>query len=237
MSYDPQLPGYCWAVEPHVEHFGLSRIGGFMFDIASTSFQRDPKVKQWKPPKVGDMRANVKKQGGDPKGMDADALMAELGIEPGHGGFSLARSGEGLSVPSWRFENAITAAGLSQADYKEHVDWLFEENDLKFYRRESDTVGPVSIARYGREVFAKARQIAALRRAGARSTGPDDLDVNFPRTDICTMPGGTCAFKGICSQDSPEGRERYGEREATTWSTTVVQQENTGHDSPDEWGF
>ncbi len=237
MSYDPQLPGYCWALEPHLEHFGLSRIAGFMYDVANTTFQREPKELKWKPPKVADMKAELKAQGGEPKGLDAAELQTALGIQPGHGGFSTARSGEALSVPSWRFEAAITAAGLSQSDYGEHVDWLFENNDAKFYKREDDTIGPESMARYGRETFAKVQKIAALRRAAARSKGSDDIEVRFPRTPICTMPGGTCAFKGICSQDSPGGRERYSEREATTWSTVQQQQQSMGFDDPDEMGF
>lgn len=30
---DPQLPGYCWLLEPHADRFGLSGVGGYFYEL------------------------------------------------------------------------------------------------------------------------------------------------------------------------------------------------------------
>ena len=234
LGVDPQLPGYCWVLEPHLEHFGLNGIAGFFYDIASTAMQRNPKELKWKPPLMGDLRAMAKERGIVPAGKKSEDFLEALGIEAQHGGFSLAQSGTNASCPTWRFEAAIKAAGLNEDDYSDHLDWAFAEVDPKFYRREFETYGDTALNRYEREVFAKARTWAAQRRHAVRAQDEVDIDVRFPRTPICTIGNRGCSFRGPCSQDSPESREGYDVREVLRWAPD--DEEEASGEQTFDWG-
>jgi hypothetical protein len=154
-----------------------------------------------------------------------DHLQA-LGIEPKHGGFSLARSGENASVPSWRYLAALDEAGIPEEEYADQLDWCVADVDPKFYKREWEFFGETALNRYARELFAKSRLWASQYRNAARAKDEADLDVSFPRTPICTIGNRGCAYKGICSQDSPEGRAGYDVSEGLRWESSEPEQNN-----------
>jgi len=230
LSVDPQLPGYCWLLEPHLERFGLNGIAGYYYDITSTTLQRDPKELAWKPPKIAELREMAKERGIESPGRKVEDFLAALGIEPQHGGFSLARSGENASVPSWRYLAALDAAGIPEDEYDDHLDWCVAEVDPKFYKREWEFFGETALNRYAREVFAKSRQWAQQYRNAARAKDEGDLDVAFPRTPICTIGNRGCAFKGICSQDSDEGRSGYDMNRGLRWESAEEPVKNANLD-------
>lgn len=216
LAVDPQLPGYCWLLEGNVDHFGMTGVGGMMYDLTHSRYHSDPFELKWKPPLARDMKEECLKRGIDVKGMKAPDLQRALGIEEGHGGFSMSPS-KLAGVPSWILRDAIEAAGFSEDDYQEALRFCESEVDGSLYSRPWAPFGKTARDRYARESFAKARMTAALHRQAARVSAPEDVDVTFPRTPICALPGGSCSFRGICSQDSPEARDHYDRANLVTW--------------------
>ena len=60
---DPQLPGYCWLLEPHLEHFGLKSVAGYFYEVASTRFQQDPEILAPRWPSMEELRELAKSRG------------------------------------------------------------------------------------------------------------------------------------------------------------------------------
>lgn len=245
MQYDPQLPGYCWMLEGHLEHFGLDGIAGFMYDVTNSKWQPDPQELQWKPPKVDEMKELAAARGLDTKGCKkSEDFMALLGIEAGHGGFSQSKT---AGVPSYRYERALRAAGLDFGPYEEHLDFLADSVDKTLHDRPWLTFGDERRARYEREVFAKASLIAALRKSAASlpvspEGTPDvvEADLRFPREPICTGPGAKCLYAEPCVLDTPEARSGYdlspGQRWGTDPAALVAAPTVQDDDPPDmEW--
>jgi len=218
MQFDPQLPGYCWMLEGHLEHFGLDGIAGFMYDVTNSKWQPDPQELQWKPPKVDDMKALAAERGLDTKGLKkSEEFMALLGIEPGHGGFSQSKT---AGVPSYRYERAIRAAGLDISEYEEHLDFLADSVDKSLHDRPWLTFGSERRDRFMREVFAKASMIAVLRRSAANAAPGDDveLDLRFPREPVCTGPGARCMYADPCVLDTEDARKGYDVTPGQRWA-------------------
>ncbi len=208
MDVDPQLPGYCWLLEPHMGRLGLSGIAGFMYDVVHTKHQPDPRELKWEPPKLDQLRAMASERGVKPAGSKVQDYLDALGIVPGHGGFSRAQN---AGVPSWRYEWALERANIDPAPYADHVQWLAENVDRGLYARPWQRYGEDHRLRYGREVWAKARLMHQLRKAGATADPADPalvLDTSFPRTPVCTAPGGSCAYTDLCAQDDGTGGDR-----------------------------
>ena len=216
MGVDPQLPGYCWLLEPHLPTFGLAGVAGFMYDVANSKHQPDPKRLQWKPPAVADMKADAQARGLDGKGCKkSEDWMALLGIVPGPGEFSRAQN---AAVPSWRYEWALEQANVAPEPYAEHIQWLADNVDRGLYARPWQRYGRDHWERYGREIFAKAAKMSLLRKGGVGITDPAQLDVVYPRTPVCTAPGGSCPYAGPCAQDGDEARRDYTISPTQQWS-------------------
>jgi len=214
MATDPQLPGYCWLLEAHMERYGLSEVSGFIYDITKSTHQKDPDTLKWKPPKLADLRRMAEDRGVEVSGRKSEDYMAALGITEGHGGFSRKKS---TSTPSWRYRWAVERAGLDVEDYAEHLELLEETVDPGLYRRFWETYSERDRDVYAAEVRTKAAAVTAARRAAARVESPLDVSAAFPRTPVCALPGGSCAYSGICSQDSVEGRERFDRLCGVRW--------------------
>lgn len=216
MGVDPQLPGYCWLLEPHLGAFGLSGVAGFMYDVAHSKFQPDPHQLQWKPPTVADMRALAEARGLEGKGCKrAEDWLNLLGLVPGPGEFSRAQN---AGVPSWRYEWALERANLPAEPYADHLQWIAENVDRGLYARPWQRYGRDHWERYGREIFAKAAKMALLRKAGVGITDAAQLDVAYPRTPVCMAPGGSCAYAGPCAQDGADARRDFTLSPTQQWS-------------------
>lgn len=208
LSVDPQVTLYEMAVEYAVKEGllwlpgpnrrgGIVRgqtVAGWWYDVASSHPHRDPT--ELKPKKEGDF-----------------------------GGFSVAKNNL-ANVPSWRLEAALVRRGVPLTDVatKEGATWgdLVEDArfvDQKLYLRESGASPPDEKERARRELYAVARRAASLHRAAAEMRRPEDVDVSFPRTPICRLPGGSCAFRGPCVRDSEGARENYkvADEEERVW--------------------
>lgn len=226
MPFDPQLPGYCWLVEGQLEAFGLSSVSGFLYDVVNGKFQPDPKVLKWKPPSMAEMKEQAEARSISIKGMKkASEIMDALGIVEGPG--ELSRD-TGAGVSSWRYIRAVKAAGASMAEYEDHIQLCAETVDRKLYRRDPMTFSEERRVRFGREIFAKARLIQALRKTAAGITDASELDIHFDRTDVCTGPGGGCPYSGPCALDAVETRAGYDVVPSQRWG------ENLAAPTPDE---
>lgn len=231
IPFDPQLPGYCWLVEAHLEAFGLSGVEGFLYDVTHGKFQPDPDELQWKPPKVDEMKEMCVARGIETKGAKkSEDYMALLGITPGHGGFSKKQNS---GVPSWRYRRAVEAAGLDLAEYEEHIEMLADTVDRGLYRRDAATFADERRTRFGRETYAKAALVAALRRSAAGMVTADEQDIHFDREPICTIPGGSCAYKGPCAMDAPETRAGYDVAPSQVWGEDVTTRAAPNDTPPD----
>jgi len=163
LTDDPQTITYQWILE----HVATTIPGvpadrpvmGGIFDVASSSMQRDPKV----------LKAG---------GLSVDA---------------------GALTPSWRYLDAIAREGLDPAVYADHVRYLREFMDPRFYRREPIWYGVETISRVADEWYAHAQRIASMRRKAMESFDAVEVARAFPRTPICRLPGGACTFRGICT--------------------------------------
>ena len=216
LAVDPQLPGYCWLLQPHLARFGLSSVAGFGYDLTDSRHQNDPEPLKWRPPSMEAMKALAAEREIEiPKGLrKSEDLQALLGITEGHGGFSKARN---QGVPSWRFRKAIRKAGLDVADYEDVLNEIEATLDSKLYRRIYAPFTQDDIDRFGAELFARAQVAVEARRLAARAETRSDLDVAFPRTPICAVPGGSCPFTGPCANDSPEARRGYDPGAGPVW--------------------
>lgn len=217
MEVDPQLPGYCWLLQPHLQHFGLKGIAGFMYDVAHSKFQPDPERLKWHPPNMETLKAEAAAKNIVVKGRSSQDYLTALGIEPGLGDFSRAQN---AAVPSWRYEKALERANMDAAPYAAHIEWLADNVDRGLYDRPWQRFGPDHWERYSCEIYAKAAKMALLRKGGAKVQTITDLHTLFPRTPVCTVPGGSCPFRGACAQDGPESRSPFIVSPTQTWSDT-----------------
>lgn len=219
LAIDPQTVGYSWLLEPHLERFGGTKLGGLIFDVASSSMQHDPEPLKWRPPTVEVLKQMAVERGIDPKPLKSSAaLCAALGIVETHGGFSRAKHG----APSWRYEAAVRAAGLDVADYAEHLAMLRSTIDASLYQREQALASKEAVARYAAEVYADAVRFAAMRRAAARAENATDVAVAFPRTAVCRIPGARCAYRHPCLSDGEEARRSYERDLGQRWTVDVA---------------
>lgn len=222
LEVDPQLPGYSWLLGAHLEHFGLTGVSGMMYDLAHSRLHSRPTRLKWKPPLVREMRAMAEARGLDPKGLRGAELQAILGLVEGHGGFSTSES-KLAGVPSWILREEVERAhaaypsDVDPDDYDEAIAYCEREVDGSLYGRPWRSFSAEDLERYSYEVFGKASWIAALHRAAVRVKSTGDLDVAYPRTPVCTMPGGRCSFRGPCQVDSPDGREAFTQRVLVMW--------------------
>ncbi len=216
MLYDPQLPGYSWLLQPHLAALGMTEVTAFSYDVTNSTPHAYPRALDWKPPTVEAMKAQLVAQGIPTKGLKTSAdYQHALGITPGHGGFSLA---DRTGTPSWLYREALTNAGIDPTPYQEHLAHLEESVDPNLYRRPFCPVSKEGLDRFGAEVYAKAKQVIALREAAATATDRLDIELAFPRTAICQAPGGSCSFSSLCVQDSREGRATYEYLPSLSWS-------------------
>lgn len=229
MEVDPQLPGYCWLLEPHLEHFGLKGIGGFQYDVVHSKYQPDPKELVWKPPSMEKMKEMAAERGLTIKAKTSQEYQDALGITPGHGGFSVAQN---AGVPSWRFRWALKEAGLDEAPYAEHIAFCEQHVDPNLYMRPWQKIGPDHWRRYSAEVFSKAVKMNLLRKAGAAATTGVQIDMSFPRTPVCMAPGGSCGYTQVCAQDGVEPRSAFKQLPGQSWSEGEGLELSTPHVQP-----
>jgi hypothetical protein len=217
LAIDPQTDGYCWLLEHAVqrEAFGVedesgSEVVGYIYDVASTAKQSHPRALS--PQKVKALNA-----AGEPyklKGRwvyEEDANGDPVERSPG---FSRGAA----TIPSWRWRRALAASPFSVEDYAEQIDDALQRIDPKLYVREWGVSSAEARLRYAEEIFAVAVQISGLRRAAARARFPEDLNVAFPRTPICRMPGGYCSYRSPCLLDGEEARESFEVAPSLAWS-------------------
>lgn len=204
---DPQLPGYCWMLDPVVERLGCSRVAGYTYEVASTNRQQDPELLKPVLPSVDELKAMAAERGLSTKGLKKDDLVELLGVV---GAPAMSRASTGC-VPSWRYLRALEAHGIDPDDYADHVESLRARVDAGLYLRGLPALLPYSTdvgARYGRELHAKVERIAEARRAAALATDPAQLDTTFPRVPVCRS-GFRCAYEGPCLVGPAGSLESY----------------------------
>jgi len=152
------------------------------------------------------------------------------------GGLSKAKNAR---VPSWRFRAAVRQDGLDEADYADYIHDLTQRVDPSLYIDEFGMVGPTDLARYATEIHAVAQRLAQARRDAYRAKDSSSVIQKFPRVPVCTAPGSSCAYRGLCVSDSPQGRSSFEQGEGALWwaarkvETPAVQPEDDSGDYPD----
>jgi hypothetical protein len=122
----------------------------------------------------------------------------------------------GSTIPSWRYRAALQAHGMPEAEYEDHLLTLMTTTDPKLYVREWATSGPEVSARYSREVYAMAQQLAGWRRRAAELTTPEARDLHFPRQAVC-VSGYGCAYRAPCLQDGEFVRRGFEVADPVRW--------------------
>jgi len=200
---DPQLPGYCWLMEPHAEALGLDGVAGFFYEVASTRYQRDPDLLEPRWPSMDDLRVQAKALGVKVAGRSKEDFIAALGIpEPPR---ELSRNTSAFT-PTWRYRRVLAAQGLDPDAYEDHLDHLRHTVDVECYARAGLLLLPYSASvgeRYAQELFARVQLLVDKRRAAALSTTVADLNLAFPRVPICKL-GARCAFSSVCAVNQPD---------------------------------
>lgn len=180
LSVDPQTTGYLWLLEH------AARSGAFApLEVGDVAHASRPVAGY-----LYEVAQSVRHR-------DPELLKA--------GGLSQRR---GVNTPSWRYRDALASAGLDLAPYAEHLAHLEATVDGKLYRREPGFLDRADLDRFGVEAYAVARRHAQLRRDACRAGTPAEVAACFPRTPVCRLPGGGCAFRGPCVRDTPEARSR-----------------------------
>ena len=131
-----------------------------------------------------------------------------------NGKLSTAKS---RNTPSWLYSEAASGRG-DEADYQEHIQYLQEHVDPKLYQREWGGVGDTDVQRYEIEMAGVAERHAIMRR---NIVSTKDQTRLFPRQPVCMR--GFCSYKGICVNDTPEGRGQYVEARAQKWKKEGVE--------------
>jgi hypothetical protein len=139
-------------------------------------------------------------------------------------------------VPSWNMDAVLSdpeerpqytdEQWQALKDLREH---FAQAVDPVLYHREWGTVSPDLQHRYELELYADATRLANMRRAVCRAgDDPEAVALAFPRVPLCRSPGGWCAFKSICINDSEAGREAYTQRQPVHWlhSSALTAQNN-----------
>jgi len=131
-----------------------------------------------------------------------------------NGKLSTAKS---RNTPSWLYREAVS--GREDEDtYKEHIQYLEENVDPKLYQREWGSVGAADVQRYELEMAGVADRHALMRRQMV--SGKDQTRL-FPRQPVCMR--GFCSYKGICVNDTPEGRSQYVQGRVQKWKKEGVE--------------
>lgn len=139
------------------------------------------------------------------------------------------------NIPSWLYRKAIEEHGLDAAEYDDAVQHCADTIDKKLYQREFGRPGQREIERYCAEMVGIAERHALMRR---NLVNGSDQDRKFPRTPACMR--GFCSYKGICVNDTPEGRAHYVEGRVQHWSKPGVEKptdEGTTETQADELPF
>jgi hypothetical protein len=136
-----------------------------------------------------------------------------------NGSMSLAKT---RNTPSWVYREAIKDRD-DQHLYQDHLQYLEETVDHKLYQREWGSVGESDLLRYELEMAGVADRHALMRRQMVSSK---DQTRAFPRQPVCMR--GFCSYKGICVNDTPEGRARYVQGRVQRWKKEGVE-----NDAPD----
>lgn len=222
LAYDPQVTIYELALEyalrhghvrvpavpsPEggllVSHAKAATIAGWLYDVASSHHQRDPKVL-----KSGLLSAAKSSLGSVPTWRLRDVLAAHR-----------VPLTDPVAAP--KKGKPRQAAGPDEVDESDARTWgdvLIGQGDVdaKLYIREFGLSGPDERRRALLETYASAKRVAALHRAAALTApGSKDLDVAFPRVPICRGPGAFCPYRGPCLADGPHAREAFTVRDFT----------------------
>ena len=128
-------------------------------------------------------------------------------------------------VPSWNMDEALSEHGerekYTDDQWKDLIglrDHFAQTVDPSLYHREWGAVSPELQHRYELELYADATRLSNMRRALPKAgQDPEPVALSFPRVPLCRSPGGWCSFKGICIQDSDEGRSEYTKRQPIVW--------------------
>lgn len=219
LSIDPQVQGYAWIVgdaakRGHLEHLGVSRnayVAGYVFDVASSSYQYDPKP--LKPRKVKALHPETGEPYKDGSRwvyeLDADGKPIETSP-----GMSVSKS---RTVPSWRFRAGLIEHGFDLDKYADHLAELATSTDPRLYVRSFGTAGAEVVDRYQREIYGFARRLAAMRRATVNATSPSEIAEALPRQPVCALPGGMCRYRGPCLQDGDHARVEFETSDGIRW--------------------
>jgi hypothetical protein len=137
----------------------------------------------------------------------------------------LSRAG---AVPSWLYRAAIDRHGYDVADYDDHLLKLMQTVDPKLYVRDVATSGPEVGARYARELYSVAQQLAGYRRKAAEMRHPHDRDRGFPRQAVPCVQGYGCAYRAPCLQDGDLVRQNYRVADPVRWLPDSDDNDNGG---------
>jgi hypothetical protein len=209
LSIDPQVPGYVWLLEHHLESFGAKRVIGYIYDVSSSTYQADPVLLKADSVKVlGPDGAPLKIKGRNV--YELDEAGAPVQRSPG-----LSRAAG--HTPSWAYHAAIVKHGFDPSDYADHLQKLQVQVDSDLYVRDLGTVGPEIVRRYGRELYGVASRLAQLRRDAATALAGES-DWLFPRTTVCRL-GNTvrCPYRAPCLMDGPDARSAFEVTDTMVW--------------------
>lgn len=212
LTVDPQTAGYCWLLDSEAARaeFGGDRVAGYVYDVASTSYQYDPDPLKAARIPVLDAEGNPQKKGGR-NVYELDAAGEPIERIPG-----LSQS-KSRTVPSWRYRDALRRHGFDPREYADHIGYLAQHIDPRLYLREPGTTSREVLDRYSEEVYSDAVRFAAYHREAARARDAVDLNIAFPRIAVCRQPGGRCAFRGPCILDGSDARREFDVSPGLVW--------------------
>lgn len=227
---DPQLAGYSWLLDQHKAHWDAPRVAGYIYDVSSSQMQRDPKpLKAQKVKKVGPDGKPFKVKGRWVYMLDVngDPIARSPRLERNHS-----------TTPSWRYHAAMMSNGFVYTrEATAYVEWLREFVDPKLYKTEWGKVGADEIQRFCREISVVAKRHSAARRAAAtgRFRTAEHASAVFPRTAVCRLPGGRCAYRGPCIVDDLATRDRtYQLADHVRWISATTEPESDRPERSDD---
>lgn len=196
-----QLPMYVWGIEPYIDIIAPgAKLGGIMFDVVSTTNHGEPKIEEWEPPKMDELKEMAKARGIPTTKLKKDELVEVLGLVPGPPKINRSASSLG-NVPSWKLREAAKRIGEDRDGLFDELTRAKEVVDSKLYKKLSLPVSNMMFDRTARETYARTLPFLAIQTSLRSATTDADIDIAAPRNPVCTGPGARCIFESVCAHE------------------------------------
>ena len=127
--------------------------------------------------------------------------------------------------PSWLFIETLEKEGQDLEEYQEFIEHLKTTVDPKLYVTEMTPVSKKDLQEFGHELYGKALQVCHSRLKTYKAKTRLQTLANFPKNPVCR--GSYCWFNSVCTNDTPETRNLFNQRQPVIWLQPSTNEEKS----------